>query len=107
MENGARPVASPWALQTELVPLGRLGALVFQPDATETSKWAETKCSDPDSRLCQEPRTPANTRLEKRFSTPITIGMGPLDNSPPFPRRVKSFGSPEFVVVSPTTLLEK
>jgi hypothetical protein len=43
-----------------------LGALVFQPDDTEKSKWAETKRSDPDSRLCQELRTPANTWLEKR-----------------------------------------
>ena len=67
LENGARPVAALGQSQTK--PFGRVGALVFQPDDTEKSKWADPQRSDPDSRLWQDDnRVLANTRLEKRLS---------------------------------------
>jgi hypothetical protein len=49
-ENGARPVIVPGGPLAQ--PFGRLGALVFQPNNTDTIMLGEPAGSDPDSRLC-------------------------------------------------------
>jgi len=43
-------------------PIGRLGALVFQPDGMEKSEWADPQRSDPDSRLWQDDNKSWRTR---------------------------------------------
>ena len=88
LENGARPV---FALGQLACPFGRLGALVFQPDARKRQSGRMPKRSDPDSRLWQDDHKSWRTRgwknVHQRGTNPFLalatspLGLWPYDRA--------------------------
>src|SRR5512138_1466467 len=94
LENGARPVDVPGLLlATKALRLVDWARSFSSLTIRKSHNGLRPKCSDPDSRLCQEPTNSSMHAAGKTFDPRKEyVGRGPLGDSSPLPRRAASRG---------------
>src|SRR5271169_250634 len=110
LENGARPVSALGRLSARRVVRSVDWARSFSSLTKRKShNGLRLKCSDPDSRLCQEPTRSSMHVAGKTFPKPKNPRPSngvPSAIHPLHPGEQNHPGSPEFIAVSPLVHLE-